>query len=91
MRVLPFGSVVTARFGRVWITAALSDGLICVHVAPPSVERQTPRAYERRVDDVRIRRVEHDVRTPRGEQRPPLFELREVADAVGRRWSSRRG
>ena len=46
MRVLPFGSVVTAIAGRVWITAAFSDGLICVHVAPASFERQTPRAYE---------------------------------------------
>ena len=36
MRVLPFGSVVTAIAGRVWITAEFSDGLIWVHVAPPS-------------------------------------------------------
>ena len=46
MRVLPPGSVVTANAGRVWITAALSDGLICVQVAPASIDRQTPRAYE---------------------------------------------
>src|SRR5512132_3467217 len=44
IRVFPFGSVVTARFGRDWMTAALIDCLICVHVAPPSGERQTPRA-----------------------------------------------
>ena len=46
MRVFPLGSAVTAIAGRVWITAGFSDGLICVQVAPPSVERQTPRAYD---------------------------------------------
>src|SRR6476469_751958 len=44
MRVLPFGSVVTAIAGRDWMTAELIDGLICVHVAPASFDRQTPRA-----------------------------------------------
>jgi hypothetical protein len=44
MRVLPFGSVVTARFGRVWMTAGFRDVLICVQVAPPSRDRQIPRA-----------------------------------------------
>ena len=46
MRVAPLASVVTAIDGRVWTSAGLSDVLICVHVAPPSGERQTPRAYE---------------------------------------------
>ena len=46
MRVLPFGSLFTEIAGRVWMIAALSDGLICVQVAPASVDRQTPRAYE---------------------------------------------
>ncbi len=46
MRVFPFASFVTSIAGRDWIRAALRDGLICVHVAPPSGERQTPRAYE---------------------------------------------
>ena len=46
MRVFPFGSVFTAIAGRVWMIAGASDGLICVHVAPASFDRQTPRAYE---------------------------------------------
>src|SRR6476659_8384225 len=46
IRVLPFGSVVTARLARVWMTAELSDALICVQLAPPSDDRQTPRAYD---------------------------------------------
>src|SRR5215211_8283756 len=46
MRVLPFGSAVTANAARVWMIAGFSDGLICVHVAPPSGERQMPRAYD---------------------------------------------
>ncbi len=46
MRVLPFGSVLTAIVARDWITAGFSEALICVQVAPPSLERQTPRAYE---------------------------------------------
>jgi len=32
--------------GLVVPMVAFSDGLICVHVSPPSVERHTPRAYE---------------------------------------------
>ena len=47
MRVLPFGSSVTANSGRMVCDApALSDGLIWIQVAPPSLERQMPRAYE---------------------------------------------
>ena len=46
IRVLPFGSVVTAIAALLWMTAELIDGLICVHVAPASFERQTPRAYD---------------------------------------------
>ena len=46
MRVFPLGSVVTPIVGRVVTLPALSDGLICVQVAPPSGERQTPRAYD---------------------------------------------
>ena len=46
MRVAPPASVVTAIAGRDWMIAGLIDGLICVHVAPASFERQTPRAYE---------------------------------------------
>ena len=46
MRVLPFGSVVTSNAARLWIIAALIDGLICIHVAPASLERQIPRAYD---------------------------------------------
>src|SRR6266540_2485022 len=46
IRVLPLGSVVTAIHGSVVVIAEFSEGLICVHVAPPSFERQTPRAYE---------------------------------------------
>src|ERR1700747_997605 len=46
IRVLPFGSVVTAIAARDWVMAALIDGLIWVHVAPASFERQMPRAYE---------------------------------------------
>ena len=45
MRVVP-SSLFTEMAGRVWMIAGLSDGLICVQVAPPSLERQTPRAYE---------------------------------------------
>jgi hypothetical protein len=45
-RVLPFGSVVTAIHGSVVVIAEFNDGLICVHVAPASVERQTPLAYD---------------------------------------------
>jgi hypothetical protein len=44
--VCPFGSVVTAMSGLVVPIAAFKDGLICVHVVPLSLERQTPRAYE---------------------------------------------
>ena len=44
MRVLPFGRRVTAMSGLVVAIAAFSDDLICVHVVPPSLERQTPRA-----------------------------------------------
>jgi hypothetical protein len=44
--VAPFGSVVTASSGRMLVSAALSEGLICDQVAPASVDRQTPRAYE---------------------------------------------
>ena len=46
MRVLPFGSVVTAISGRMLASAAFREGLIWVQVAPPSFERQTPREYE---------------------------------------------
>src|SRR5438067_6587996 len=46
IRVLPLASVVTAIAARDWITAALIEGLIWVHVAPASFERQMPRAYE---------------------------------------------
>src|SRR4029453_3112521 len=46
IRVAPFGSVVTASSGRMLVSAALSEGLICHQVAPASVDRQTPRAYE---------------------------------------------
>src|SRR6266480_2131699 len=46
IRVLPFASVVTAIAARDWITAGLIEGLIWVHVAPASFERQMPRAYE---------------------------------------------
>src|SRR5262245_32390582 len=46
MRVGPVGSFVTAIAARDWMTAGLMDGLICVHVAPASFERQTPRAYD---------------------------------------------
>src|SRR5262245_34991703 len=73
MRVLPFGSVVTAIAGRVWMTAAFSDALICVQVAPASFERHTPRAY-----DAAYRMSEFDgskttSRTPRGEHTPALL------------------
>jgi hypothetical protein len=44
-RVLPLVSLATAIEGRDWISAAFSDGLICVQVAAASFERQTPRAY----------------------------------------------
>ena len=44
IRVLPFGSRLTAIAARLWMIAALIDGLICVQVAPASLERQTPRA-----------------------------------------------
>ena len=46
MRVLPFGSVVTSIHGSVVVIAAFRDGLICVHVTPASVDRQTPLAYD---------------------------------------------
>src|SRR5919108_1242254 len=46
IRVVPLGNVVTAIAARDWITAGLIDGLICVHVAPASFERQIPRAYD---------------------------------------------
>jgi len=41
MRVLPFASV-TAISGRI-VLSVESGALICVHVAPLSFERQTPR------------------------------------------------
>src|SRR5512132_3407287 len=44
IRVVPFGSDVTAIAARLWMIAGLIDGLICVHVAPASFERQMPRA-----------------------------------------------
>ncbi len=46
MRVAPLGSLVTEIAARVWMHAAFSDGLICSQVAPASIDRQTPRAYE---------------------------------------------
>src|SRR5262245_44429421 len=46
MRVLPFGSSVTASSGRMVLTLGSSDGLICSQAPPASVERHTPRAYE---------------------------------------------
>src|SRR5262245_2616129 len=46
IRVLPFGSVVTANAARSWMIEGSIAGLICVHVAPASLERQIPRAYD---------------------------------------------
>src|SRR5262245_44268410 len=46
IRVLPFGSVVTANAARSWMIEAFIAGLICVQVAPSSLERQMPRAYD---------------------------------------------
>src|SRR4029450_11951893 len=44
IRVLPFGSVVTANAARFWMIEAFIGALICVQVAPASFERQIPRA-----------------------------------------------
>jgi hypothetical protein len=46
IRVSPFWRLVTAMSGLVVAIVAFSDGLIWVQVDPPSLERQTPRAYE---------------------------------------------
>src|SRR5258706_10762964 len=46
MRVLPLASFTTSNADRVGMTAVLSGALTCVHVAPASFERQTPRAYD---------------------------------------------
>ena len=43
---LRLGTPVTAIQGSVVVIAEFSDGLICVQVAPPSIERQTPLAYD---------------------------------------------
>jgi hypothetical protein len=43
MRVEPLGRVVTANSARSVLSPALRGVLICVQVAPLSVERQTPR------------------------------------------------
>src|SRR5262245_43326532 len=72
IRVLPFGSVFTSIDGRVWITAAFSDGLIWVQVAPPSGDRQTPRAYEAAYTMSGLVGSSLTLRTPRGEQVAPL-------------------
>src|SRR6187397_1916778 len=68
MRVLPFGSVVTAIAARDWMTALLIDALICVHVAPASVDRQTPRAYDDAYTMSGFDGSSTTCRTPRGEQ-----------------------
>src|SRR5262245_46409712 len=52
--------------------AALIDGLICVQVAPPSGERQTPRAYEPAYTTSGFVGSSASERTPRGEQVRPL-------------------
>src|SRR6266511_1595135 len=70
MRVLPFVSVVTAIAARDWITAELIDGLICVHVAPASVERQIPRAQDDAYTMFGLDGSSTTCRTPRGEQIP---------------------
>jgi hypothetical protein len=46
MRVVPEPRLVTSIAARDWMTAGLIDGLICAQVAPASIERQIPRAYE---------------------------------------------
>src|SRR5262245_10843357 len=46
IRVLPPGSLLSANSARSALLAGLSAGLICVHVAPLSSERQTPSANE---------------------------------------------
>src|SRR5262245_3466597 len=73
VRVLPFGSAVTSIDGRVWMTAAFSDGLICDQVAPLSGDRQTPRAYEAAYTMSGLVGSRTTFRTPRGEQTAPLL------------------
>src|ERR687896_292555 len=72
MRVLPLGSRVTSIAGRLWMIAGLIDSLICVQVAPASVERQTPRAYEDAYRMLALAGSNSTLRTPRGEQIVPL-------------------
>src|SRR5918994_6559483 len=72
MRVAP-PVLVTSIAARVWMTAALSDGLICAHVVPPSVERQIPRAYELAYRTFEFAGSSSMSRTPRGEQTPVLL------------------
>src|SRR5258708_20152951 len=71
-RVLPLGSVFTVSSGRVVVDALLSDALICAHVAPPSLERQTPRAYEAAYTVLGLDGSKSTRRTPRGEHGGPL-------------------
>src|SRR6266545_4335369 len=72
MRVLPLGRSVTANAARVWIKPGLSEGLICTQVAPPSGERQMPRAYDDAYTTCGLAGSSWTWRTPRGEQTAPL-------------------
>src|SRR5512138_3191470 len=68
IRLRPSASLTTSNAGLVWITLAFRDGLICVHVAPASGDRQIPRAYEPAYRMLWFDGSISKARTPRGEQ-----------------------